>query len=118
MTSYDLLQTFSTHDMQFTRIMFQSYLALTLQRIHRAFSLLRIFWGRGLNRLLLNKVEALFIPMDDATHTTQDILLSLAHRSAAAHFAGERTYQQLLDAHVWWKSMHEDALGSVRGCID
>ena len=28
-----------------------------------------------------------------------------------------RTYQQLLDSHVWWKTMHEDAHGFARTCL-
>jgi len=44
--------------------------------------------------------------------------LALAHRTAAAHYAGDRTYQHLMDAHVWWKSMHSDALGFAHSCLE
>ena len=64
-----------------------------------------------------NGIESFWIPLDDDKHSTQDILLALAHRSAAAHYAGDRTCQQLLDAHVWWPTMHEDAHGFARTCL-
>jgi hypothetical protein len=63
-------------------------------------------------------VEAFWIPTEDSIHKTQDLLLTLAHQSAAAHYASERTYGHLLDGHVWWKSMRKDSAGYSKTCLE
>ena len=79
----------------------------------------RVVDGHALRTITTdNDIEALFIPSDDNIHSTQDLLLCLAHRSAAAHFGGLRTFHQLMDAHVWWPTMRADAFAFARCCLN
>jgi hypothetical protein len=79
----------------------------------------RVFDGHALRTITTDHgIDALFIPSDDNIHSTQDLLLCLAHKSAAAHFGGLRTFQQLMDAHVWWPTMRADAFAFARCCLN